>query len=109
MTQKDIFNIVDSQKWSISSDKTIFNAVLEYSEMVCFWNHDIAFSIYGVREKNNPQSKEYAIVQFRPTFKHCEDDLNKLDGNWVSSDIKFMNSKKLLEDKELHSQFYNKK
>jgi hypothetical protein len=108
MTQKDIFNIVDSQKWSINPDKKAFDTSSEYSEVVCFWNDDIAFSIHGVREKNDPQSKEYVIIQFRPTFKHCDDDLNKLDGNWASRDIKFMNSKKLLKDKELHSQFLKK-
>ena len=108
MTQKDILNIVDSQKWSVSPDKTIFNTVLEYSEMVCFWNDDIAFSVHGIREKNDTQSKEYVVVQFRPTFKYCDDDLKKLDGDLTSSDIKFMNSKKLLEDKELHFQFLKK-
>lgn len=108
MTQKDILNIIDSQKWSVSPDKPIFNTVLEYSEMVYFWNDNIAFAIHGVRDKNKPQLKEYVVVQFRPTFKYCDDDLNKLDGNWSSSDIKFMNSEKLSEDKELHSQFLKK-
>lgn len=110
MTKEEIYNIVESQKWTVDTSVKVFNnniTVLEYSDVVAFWNENIGFCIHAIRDKNHPHIKDYSILQHKPILKTCF-TLEELDGDWAAEDIKSMTIKELINDEKLHYDFLHK-
>lgn len=100
MTHEEIYNSVISTKWE--NHPNIKN--VEISEMVTFWNDEIAFSVHALRKKNE-YPFTFVVTQFKPEIKYCI-TLDDIDFSLISSNnINVSVVSELLSNKELHKRF----
>jgi hypothetical protein len=99
MTREEIYNSVISTKWE--NHPNIKN--VETSEMVTFWNDEIAFSVHALRKKNE-YPFTFVVTLFKPERKYGI-TLDDIDFSLITNNINTAVVSELLSNKELHKQF----
>lgn len=99
MTREEIYNSVISTNWE--NHPNIKN--VETSEMVTFWNDEIAFSVHALRKKNE-YPFTFVVTLFKPERKYGI-TLDDIDFSLITNNINMSVVSELLSNKELHKQF----